>query len=173
MIFFSWSPPYFVKRREVLLSPVKMFQCSKLPCLGWSIEICLWGGDQQIFCKVFFAQNVCKSSSNMHVLVLRFYGFNFFTCVIHKDSIHPYVQSLRLPEDAVERNSGQARARRSVSRDRSVQRRTGFRVKKLIVTSKSYMVVSCHLCGGGRTTRWRKKPHWDLYIPMYSKGVKT
>jgi hypothetical protein len=33
--FFSWSPPYFVKWREVLLSPVKMFQCSKLPCLGW------------------------------------------------------------------------------------------------------------------------------------------
>jgi hypothetical protein len=61
--FFNWSPPYFVKWREVLLSPVKMFQCSKLPCLGWRSADFLQG---------FFAQNVCKSSSNMHILVLRF-----------------------------------------------------------------------------------------------------
>jgi hypothetical protein len=35
-IFFSWSPTNFVLQREVLLSPVKMFLYSKLPCLGWS-----------------------------------------------------------------------------------------------------------------------------------------
>jgi hypothetical protein len=58
-IFFSWPPPYFVKWREVLLSPVKMFQCSKLPCLGWRSADFLQG---------FFAQDVCKSSSNIHVL---------------------------------------------------------------------------------------------------------
>jgi hypothetical protein len=46
---------------EVLLSPVKMFQC--LPCLGWR---------SADFFKVFFAQNVCKSSSNIHIPVLRF-----------------------------------------------------------------------------------------------------
>jgi hypothetical protein len=40
-----------------------MFQCSKLPCLGWRSADFLQG---------FFAQNVCKSSSNMRVLVLRF-----------------------------------------------------------------------------------------------------
>jgi hypothetical protein len=65
-IFFSWSPPYFVKWREVLLSPVKMFQCSKLPCQGWRSADFLQG---------FFAQNVYKSCSNMRVLVLRFLWF--------------------------------------------------------------------------------------------------
>jgi hypothetical protein len=33
--FFSWSPTYFVLQGEVLLSPVNMLLCSKLPCLGW------------------------------------------------------------------------------------------------------------------------------------------
>jgi hypothetical protein len=40
-----------------------MFHCNKLPCLGWR---------SADFLQVFFAQNVCKSSSNMRVLVLRF-----------------------------------------------------------------------------------------------------
>jgi hypothetical protein len=42
-IFYSWSPPYFVKWREVLLSPVKMILCSKLPCLGWRSAYFLQG----------------------------------------------------------------------------------------------------------------------------------
>jgi hypothetical protein len=43
-----------------------MFQCSKLPCLGWTSADFLQG---------FFANNVCKSSSNMRVRVLRFLWF--------------------------------------------------------------------------------------------------
>jgi hypothetical protein len=62
-IFFSWTPTYFVLWGEVLLSPVKIFYCSKLPCLGWR---------SALFTRVFFAKNVCWTSANILVLVLRF-----------------------------------------------------------------------------------------------------
>jgi hypothetical protein len=45
------------------LSPVKKFQFSKLPCLGWR---------SADFYKVFFAQNVCNTCANILVLDLRF-----------------------------------------------------------------------------------------------------
>jgi hypothetical protein len=46
-----------------VLSPVKVFLCNKLPCLGWRSADILQG---------FVAKNVCWSSANILVLVLRF-----------------------------------------------------------------------------------------------------
>jgi hypothetical protein len=65
-IFFSWYPPYFVKWRVVLLIPVKIFQCSTFITLS-RVEI------SRLFTRFFFAQNVCKNSSNMRVLVLKIF----------------------------------------------------------------------------------------------------
>jgi hypothetical protein len=61
--FFQPVSALFCEAKRGFVEPCKMFHCSKLPCLGWR---------SADFYKVFFAQNVCKSSSNMCFLVLRF-----------------------------------------------------------------------------------------------------
>jgi hypothetical protein len=58
--FFSWSPPYSVKWREVLLSPVKMFHCSKLPCLGWRSADFLQG----FFCPKYLQEQLKHALSS-------------------------------------------------------------------------------------------------------------
>jgi hypothetical protein len=61
--FFQLVSNLFCVVKRGFVEPCKMFLCSKLPCLG---------GDLQTFYKVFFSKNVCWTSGNLIVLVIRF-----------------------------------------------------------------------------------------------------
>jgi hypothetical protein len=64
-IFFSWSPPYFVKWREVLKTPQKSILWRKLPFLG-RVEI------SQFFTRRSFPKNICRTCANILVQYQRF-----------------------------------------------------------------------------------------------------
>jgi hypothetical protein len=73
----------YCKYREVLLSPVKMILCSKLPCVGWR---------SADFLKGFFAKNVCLTSTNILVLALRLlcsFRQNWFENLRHEQRQKP------------------------------------------------------------------------------------
>jgi hypothetical protein len=75
-IFSSWSPPYFVKWREVLYRAEKLFWKT---CIGWR--------SANFFTRCSFPKNICKIFANILVLDLRFLWY-LSACFAQKSMFH-------------------------------------------------------------------------------------